>query len=168
MSGGHTMVVVMEDHGAVPGLGQTVDDAAGEAFDKVARYLGLGYPGGPAIDRLAGRGRPGGGARSRGRCPATADFSFSGLKTAVVNHVRRHPDTAGRRRRGVVPGGGGRPARREAARRGRRRRRAARSCSAAGSRRTRGCARRWPRSPAATGRRRVPARRRSSAPTTGR
>ena len=88
VSGGHTMTVVMEDHGRYRVLGQTVDDAAGEAFDKVARHLGLGYPGGPAIDRLARRGRPGRGAVPARRCAATADFSFSGLKTAVVNHVR--------------------------------------------------------------------------------
>ena len=81
------------------------------------------------------------------------DFSFSGLKTAVVNHVRRHPDVAGRRRRGVVPGGGGRPAGREAARRRRRDRRAARSCSAAGSRRTPGCGTRVAEVAEATGRR---------------
>ena len=58
VSGGHTMIVVMEDHGRYRVLGQTVDDAAGEAFDKVARFLGLGYPGGPAIDRLARDGDP--------------------------------------------------------------------------------------------------------------
>src|SRR5207245_8356086 len=53
VSGGHTMLVAMEDHGRHRVLGSTVDDAAGEAFDKVARFLGLGYPGGPAIDRVA-------------------------------------------------------------------------------------------------------------------
>ena len=58
VSGGHTMIVAMEDHGRYRVLGQTIDDAAGEAFDKVARHLGLGYPGGPAIDRLAARRRP--------------------------------------------------------------------------------------------------------------
>ena len=58
VSGGHTMIVVMEDHGRYRVVGQTVDDAAGEAFDKVARFLGLGYPGGPAIDRLAAEGDP--------------------------------------------------------------------------------------------------------------
>ena len=60
VSGGHTMLVHMEGHGRYRLLGQTIDDAAGEAFDKVARYLGLGYPGGPAIDRIAMRGRPAG------------------------------------------------------------------------------------------------------------
>ena len=58
VSGGHTLLVVMEGHGRYRLLGSTIDDAAGEAFDKVARYLGLGYPGGPAIDRLAMDGDP--------------------------------------------------------------------------------------------------------------
>ena len=58
VSGGHTMLVEMEGHGRYRLLGSTIDDAAGEAFDKVARYLGLGYPGGPAIDRLAMDGDP--------------------------------------------------------------------------------------------------------------
>jgi N6-L-threonylcarbamoyladenine synthase len=102
VSGGHTLLVHMEDHGRYRLLGQTIDDAAGEAFDKVARYLGLGYPGGPAIDRIAMEGDPeairfprpmadagvGEGAPAEHRY----DFSFSGLKTAVVNHVRKHPD----------------------------------------------------------------------------
>ena len=93
VSGGHTMLVEMRDHGDYRLLGQTIDDAAGEAFDKVARFLGLGYPGGPAIDREADRRRPGGDRRSRGRCCNDGlDFSFSGLKTAVMNHVRKHPD----------------------------------------------------------------------------
>ena len=58
VSGGHTLLIAMEDHGRYRVLGQTVDDAAGEAFDKVARFLGLGYPGGPAIDRLSEQGDP--------------------------------------------------------------------------------------------------------------
>jgi N6-L-threonylcarbamoyladenine synthase len=93
VSGGHTLLVLMEDHGRYRVLGSTIDDAAGEAFDKVARYLGLGYPGGPAIDRLAVHGDPEAIAFPRPmRGDGTHDFSFSGLKTAVVNHVRRHPD----------------------------------------------------------------------------
>jgi N6-L-threonylcarbamoyladenine synthase len=92
VSGGHTMLVAMEDHGAYRVLGQTVDDAAGEAFDKVARFLGLGYPGGPAIDRLALQGSPDAIAFPRPMLDDGLDFSFSGLKTAVVNHVRRNPD----------------------------------------------------------------------------
>jgi N6-L-threonylcarbamoyladenine synthase len=94
VSGGHTMLVVMEGHGRYRVLGQTVDDAAGEAFDKVARFLGLGYPGGPAIDRLAAEGDPTAIPFPRPMLDDGPDFSFSGLKTAVVNHVRRHPDAA--------------------------------------------------------------------------
>jgi N6-L-threonylcarbamoyladenine synthase len=89
-SGGHTLVVIVEDHGRYRVVGQTVDDAAGEAFDKVARFLGLGYPGGPAIDRLAREGVPDAIAFPRAMAGET-DFSFSGLKTAVVQHVRRLP-----------------------------------------------------------------------------
>jgi N6-L-threonylcarbamoyladenine synthase len=93
VSGGHTMLVLMEDHGRYRILGRTVDDAAGEAFDKVARHLGLGYPGGPAIDRMAIDGE----ASIDFPRPVLDDgyrFSFSGLKTAVVNHTRRHPESA--------------------------------------------------------------------------
>jgi N6-L-threonylcarbamoyladenine synthase len=91
VSGGHTMLVVMEDHGRLRVLGSTLDDAAGEAFDKVARYLGLGYPGGPAIDRLAREGDAAAVAFPRAVGDRPADFSFSGVKTAVINHARRHP-----------------------------------------------------------------------------
>jgi N6-L-threonylcarbamoyladenine synthase len=91
VSGGHTMLVVMEDHGRYRVAGQTVDDAAGEAFDKVARFLGLGYPGGPAIDRLAATGDRA-AIRFPRAMPGEPDLSFAGLKTAVVNHVRRSPD----------------------------------------------------------------------------
>jgi N6-L-threonylcarbamoyladenine synthase len=94
VSGGHTMLVEMEDHGRYRLLGATVDDAAGEAFDKVARYLGLGYPGGPAIDRLAMDGDPSAIRFPRAMLDDGYDFSFSGLKTAVVNHVRKHPDVS--------------------------------------------------------------------------
>jgi N6-L-threonylcarbamoyladenine synthase len=92
VSGGHTMLVHMEGHGRYHLLGQTVDDAAGEAFDKVARLLGLGYPGGPAIDRLATRGDPAAVAFPRPLLDQGYDFSFSGLKTAVLVHVREHGD----------------------------------------------------------------------------
>ncbi len=100
VSGGHTMLVLMEDHCRYHLLGSTLDDAAGEAFDKVARYLGLGYPGGPAIDELAVEGDPSAFAYPRSLVqenPSTLPedrrfaFSFSGLKTAVVNHVRNEP-----------------------------------------------------------------------------
>jgi N6-L-threonylcarbamoyladenine synthase len=92
VSGGHTMTVVMEAHGRYRVVGQTVDDAAGEAFDKVARHLGLGYPGGPAIDRLA-RDGDARAVRFPRAMPGEPGFSFAGLKTAVVNHTRRVPDT---------------------------------------------------------------------------
>jgi N6-L-threonylcarbamoyladenine synthase len=91
-SGGHTLLVLMEGHGRYQVLGSTIDDAAGEAFDKVARYLGLGYPGGPAIDRLAMEGDSTAIAFPRAMLDDGHDFSFSGLKTAVVNHVRKHPE----------------------------------------------------------------------------
>jgi N6-L-threonylcarbamoyladenine synthase len=94
VSGGHTMLVAMEDHGRYRVLGQTVDDAAGEAFDKIARFLGLGYPGGPAIDRLAQDGDPQAVAFPRPMRGEGHDFSFSGLKTAVVQYVRKRPDVA--------------------------------------------------------------------------
>ncbi len=94
VSGGHTLLVHMEDHGRYRLLGQTIDDAAGEAFDKVARYLGLGYPGGPAIDRIAMEGDPHAIRFPRALADDGFDFSFSGLKTAVVNHVRKHPEAA--------------------------------------------------------------------------
>lgn len=93
VSGGHTMLVAMHGHGRYELLGQTMDDAAGEAFDKVARYLGLGYPGGPAIDRISSEGDPDAVRFPRAVMEDGFDFSFSGLKTAVINHVRRNPDT---------------------------------------------------------------------------
>jgi tRNA N6-adenosine threonylcarbamoyltransferase len=88
VSGGHTQLILMHEHGSYTLLGQTVDDAAGEAFDKVGRLLGLGYPGGPAISRAAE------GARASTRFPRAKtagryDFSFSGLKTAVLREVAR-------------------------------------------------------------------------------
>ncbi len=92
VSGGHTMLVLMEGHGRYRLIGQTVDDAAGEAFDKVARFLDLGYPGGPVIDRLAMEGDPHAIAFPRPMRNDGYDFSFSGLKTSVVNHVRKHPE----------------------------------------------------------------------------
>jgi N6-L-threonylcarbamoyladenine synthase len=94
VSGGHTLLVAMEGHGRYRQLGTTVDDAAGEAFDKVARFLGLGYPGGPVIDRVAVRGDPGAVRFPRAMLDEGYDFSFSGLKTAVVTYVRKHPDVA--------------------------------------------------------------------------
>jgi N6-L-threonylcarbamoyladenine synthase len=86
VSGGHTQLVLMEAHGRYQLLGQTVDDAAGEAFDKVGRLLGLPYPGGPAISAAAENASP---ARRfpRARTDGQYDFSFSGLKTAVLREV---------------------------------------------------------------------------------
>jgi len=87
VSGGHTDLVLMEGHGRYRPLGRTLDDAAGEAFDKVARLLGLGFPGGPAIERSAMGARP--ALRlPRARVAGPYDFSFSGLKTAVLRLVR--------------------------------------------------------------------------------
>ncbi len=94
VSGGHTMLVLQEGHGQYRLLGETLDDAAGEAFDKVARYLGLGYPGGPIIDRMAADGDPMAISFPRAMMNDGYDFSFSGLKTSVVNHVRKNPDAA--------------------------------------------------------------------------
>ena len=86
VSGGHTQLVLMHDHGRYTLLGQTVDDAAGEAFDKVGRLLGLGYPGGPAISAAAAGATP--STRfPRARTGGAYDFSFSGLKTAVLREV---------------------------------------------------------------------------------
>ncbi|HEX2700535.1 MAG TPA: tRNA (adenosine(37)-N6)-threonylcarbamoyltransferase complex transferase subunit TsaD [Acidimicrobiales bacterium] len=92
VSGGHTLLVAMEGPGRYRLLGATLDDAAGEAYDKVARFLGLGYPGGPAIDRLAMQGDPHAVAFPRGLLHEGYDFSFSGIKTSVVTYVRKHPE----------------------------------------------------------------------------
>ena len=92
VSGGHTLLILMEGHGRYRLLGSTIDDAAGEAFDKVARYLGLGYPGGPAIDLIAVEGDPSAIAFPRAMAGDDYDFSFSGVKTSVVNYVRKHPE----------------------------------------------------------------------------
>jgi len=88
VSGGHTELLLMEDHGRFRRLGGTRDDAAGEAFDKVARMLGLGYPGGPPISRLAQTAERRELRLPRAWMPGSDDFSFSGLKTAVLHVVR--------------------------------------------------------------------------------
>ncbi|TMQ07170.1 MAG: tRNA (adenosine(37)-N6)-threonylcarbamoyltransferase complex transferase subunit TsaD [Deltaproteobacteria bacterium] len=92
VSGGHTSLVRVDGHGRVVELGATRDDAAGEAFDKGAKLLGLGYPGGAVVDRLARRGDPRAVAFPRAMTAGEhgADFSFSGLKTALLHHVRAH------------------------------------------------------------------------------
>ena len=88
VSGGHSSLLLVDDiTGTLSPLGQTVDDAAGEAFDKVARLLGLGFPGGPVVDRLAGDGAADAIAFPRGRTAGAYDVSFSGLKTAVARWV---------------------------------------------------------------------------------
>ena len=89
VSGGHTSLFAVKALGDYEILGETLDDAAGEAFDKIARFLGLGYPGGPAIDLLSKEGDAGAVSFPRAMLREGLDFSFSGLKTAVVRHVRR-------------------------------------------------------------------------------
>ena len=91
VSGGHTMLIEMRGHGQYKLLGRTIDDAAGEAFDKVARFLGLGYPGGPAIDAITRTGDPQAVSFPRAMMHDGLDFSFSGLKTSVINYVRNNP-----------------------------------------------------------------------------
>lgn len=88
VSGGHTELILMEDHYAFERLGQTRDDAAGEAYDKVARLLELSYPGGPVIDQLAQKGKVTYNFPRAWLEPGSLDFSFSGLKTAVKNAVQ--------------------------------------------------------------------------------
>jgi N6-L-threonylcarbamoyladenine synthase len=92
VSGGHTSLIRVDDHGVLHELGATRDDAAGEAFDKVAKLLGLGYPGGVVIDRLAQTGDPEAVDFPRAMTGKNTadDFSFSGLKTAVLTHVHKH------------------------------------------------------------------------------
>ncbi|MCS7281434.1 MAG: tRNA (adenosine(37)-N6)-threonylcarbamoyltransferase complex transferase subunit TsaD [Desulfobacterota bacterium] len=92
VSGGHTLILLMEEKGNYRFLGSTRDDAAGEAFDKIAKFLNLGYPGGVAIDRISRQG-----LRDFVRFPRPMidednfDFSFSGLKTAFINYVKKNP-----------------------------------------------------------------------------
>ena len=96
VSGGHTSLFRVDGFGKFRRLGQTRDDAAGEAFDKVAKLLGLGYPGGPIIDELSKRGNPKAIRFPRPSLGKNSfDFSFSGIKTAVVNYVKSHPEALG-------------------------------------------------------------------------
>jgi N6-L-threonylcarbamoyladenine synthase len=91
VSGGHTCLYYVRDYGDIALVGRTRDDAAGEAFDKVAKFLGLGYPGGVVIDNLARGGNPDAISFPRAYLEKDSlDFSFSGLKTAVVNYLRRY------------------------------------------------------------------------------
>ena len=90
VSGGHTHLVKVTDYGQFEILGVTRDDAAGEAFDKVARAIGLGYPGGPKVDKLAKEGNPDAIEFPRAKISDSAyDFSFSGLKSAVLNYINQ-------------------------------------------------------------------------------
>ncbi len=90
VSGGHSHLVVVKDYGEYDIIGQTRDDAAGEAFDKVARAIGLGYPGGPKIDKAAREGNPDAFSFPQAKIPgAEYDFSFSGLKSAVLNLINQ-------------------------------------------------------------------------------
>jgi len=109
-SGGHTLLLDVQDHSGYRRVGTTLDDAAGEAFDKGARLLGLGYPGGAELDRLAREGDPEAHSFPVARVPAF-DFSFSGLKTALLYTVRdlpadelqrRRPDLAASYQRAIV------------------------------------------------------------------
>ncbi len=93
VSGGNTLLVEVREHGVYKIFGQTRDDAAGEAFDKVARFLDLGYPGGPPIDALAKTGDATEIDFPRAMINDGLDVYFSGLKTAVINHVRKNPQT---------------------------------------------------------------------------
>jgi N6-L-threonylcarbamoyladenine synthase len=88
VSGGHTALILMTSHTEGRLLGQTIDDAAGEAFDKGARLLGLGYPGGPAIQRIAADGAPDAVPLPRSWLDGSLDFSFSGLKTSLLRHAQ--------------------------------------------------------------------------------
>ncbi len=96
VSGGHTDLILMRDHHDYVRLGRTIDDAAGEAFDKVARLLNLGYPGGPAIQRAAERGNPKAFDLPKALLDGPFDFSFSGLKTAVLRLVQEMQRAQGR------------------------------------------------------------------------
>lgn len=92
VSGGHTELVLVRDHGDYKVLGRTLDDAAGEAFDKAARLLGLGYPGGPAVEEAAVGGNPTAFKLPRARLGGSFNFSFSGLKTALLRLVQKYDD----------------------------------------------------------------------------
>ena len=163
VSGGHTSLVLLDAEGRFETIGQTIDDAAGEAFDKIARFMGLPFPGGPEIDKLGRTGDPTAIAFPRAMMnDGTLDFSMSGLKTAVIRELRRRdavdeeivmPDVAASFNEAIVDVLVTKTS--------------ARSPSSAGWRPTAGCARRWPT--AAPGRTAVcccPSR--SCAPTTAR
>ena len=90
VSGGHTSIYRVDGYGVYTEMGRTRDDAAGEAFDKVAKLLGFGYPGGPILDKIASQGDPDAIHFPRARLSGSLDFSFSGLKTAVLNYTKKY------------------------------------------------------------------------------
>jgi len=92
VSGGHTSIYLVTDFSSYKEIARTRDDAAGEAYDKVAKLLGFAYPGGPIIDKLAALGNPDTIRFPRAKLKDSYDFSFSGLKTAVLNYTRKNPD----------------------------------------------------------------------------
>lgn len=89
VSGGHTLLLLVEDDLNITKLGSTIDDAAGEAFDKVAKMIGLGYPGGPKVEEYSERGNPNAIKFPVAKLKTEYDFSFSGLKTAVLRHIQK-------------------------------------------------------------------------------
>ena len=93
VSGGHTSLYRVDDFGLYTELGRTRDDAAGEAYDKVAKLLGFSYPGGPVIDAISAKGDPHSIAFPKANLKGSLDFSFSGLKTSVLNYVKKHPES---------------------------------------------------------------------------
>lgn len=93
VSGGHTSIYRVDDFGVYKEIGRTRDDAAGEAYDKVAKLLGFGYPGGPIIDTISLKGDPQAITFPRANLAGSCDFSFSGLKTSVMNYVKKHPES---------------------------------------------------------------------------
>jgi len=102
VSGGHTNLYFITGHGKYKLLGRTRDDAAGEAFDKVARFLGIGYPGGPIIDKMAKKGDAKAVDFPRAMIKEGYDFSFSGLKTAVVNYSKKNGMPGGKKLNDIV------------------------------------------------------------------
>lgn len=93
VSGGHTSIYRVDGFGSYKEVSRTRDDAAGEAFDKVAKLLGLGYPGGPLIEKLASEGNASSISFPKSILPDSLDFSYSGLKTAVLNHIKENPES---------------------------------------------------------------------------
>ena len=89
VSGGHTLLLMVQDDLNITKLGSTIDDAAGEAFDKVAKMIGLGYPGGPKVEEYSERGNPNAIKFPVAKLKTEYDFSFSGLKTAVLRHIQK-------------------------------------------------------------------------------